>query len=120
MFSASPRSGELDADAYLAMVELGCGGAGEDAILEAVKDASVGNIDGMQPGWVPGYDVFNRHVLKIDERNRLVAQRISRPAIEGPKREPDKPFKQEGTAEERKARAEAILRKFRKDDDHAN
>lgn len=101
---------------------MACEGVGDEAIIEAVENIVTGkaNAEGINPNFCPSTAAFGAYVRKLDERNKLVAQRISRPAIEGPKQEPDKPFKQEGTAEERKARAEAILRKFRKDDDHAN
>lgn len=113
MFSASPRSGEVNADAYLAMVELGCQGAGDDAICEAVVDAAMGKIEGQQPGWAIGYDIFAAHARKLHERNELVRQRLARPALPAPPQDPAPDFKKEGTEAERAARVAAILSKYR-------
>lgn len=109
MFSASPRSGEINAEAYLAMVELGCSKVDDAAIQEAVADAALGAIPGMQRGWGPSYDVFNAHAIKLGERNKLVRDYKSRPAIEAPKQDIGR-IRQEGTEESRKARVAAILK----------
>lgn len=116
MFSAYPRSGEINADAYLAMIELGCRKLSDEAIQQTVEAVATGELIGMRAGWAPAPDVFHAHAKLLHERNELVRQRLARPALPKPTYEPSTTIKQEGTEAERKARVAAIMSKFRKED----
>jgi hypothetical protein len=88
MFSSYPRSkeAEQDANAYFAMIELGCEGIPDEAIQEAVKDVAQRRVKGVTPGFCPQHDIFTAHAASIHERNKLVSERLARPAIERPRR----------------------------------
>ena len=88
MFSSYPRSKEAEqnADAYFAMIELGCEGLPDEAIQEAVKDVAQRRVKGVTPGFCPQHDIFTGHAAMLHERNTLAEQRRARPAIMSPKR----------------------------------
>lgn len=115
MFSCFPQSPDIEPRAYLQGLVIACDGLDDAAICEAVDHVVAGKAEGINQSFCPSTAAFGAYARKLDERNRLVRDRLSRPALPAPAVVETHNWVDDLPAERRaeiKAASAAILKKF--------